>query len=197
MTSQDKGLDRLSRIEFKKVAQENAQIAIDSIITAFAGRTITEPRSKALAWPGVNGIETEPVAGLEAAHELERAAHRLIEDYIRQAREAGRSWYEIGDALDLHSAAVYNKESVADEAYDYALRYQPGTGRRTFSWTCPACHNLITDNEPWPDPPGREDGHASDCSRRTAQLTAWQQRISGRQEPITGGCRGDVTPTGR
>jgi hypothetical protein len=32
-----------------------------------------------------------------------------------------------------------NNESIADEAYDYALRYQRGTGRRTFSWTCPAC----------------------------------------------------------
>jgi hypothetical protein len=41
-------------------------------------------------------------ARLEAAHALEQAVHDLVEDYIRQARQAGRTWYEIGQALDLH-----------------------------------------------------------------------------------------------
>jgi hypothetical protein len=31
-------------------------------------------------------------ARLEAAHALERAVHYLVEDYIRQARQAGRTW---------------------------------------------------------------------------------------------------------
>src|SRR5258707_5210093 len=83
-------------------------------------------------------------------------------------------------AVDLHWAAVASEESIADDAYDYALRYQPGTGRRTFSWMCPACQHQVTDNGPWPDPPEQEDGHAADCARRTAQLDAWRRRTSGR-----------------
>ncbi len=90
--------------------------------------------------------------------ELERAAHELVEHYIRLAREAGRNWFEIGGALDLHCAAAASKESIADQAYDYALQYQPGTGRGTFSWMCPAFQQQVTENGPWPDPPEQEDG---------------------------------------
>jgi hypothetical protein len=182
MTGQNRGPGRLSRAEVAVAAREQARIAVNEMIAGSAGRTITQLRSKTLTWPGADGVEPEPVAGLEAACELERAAHALVEDYIRSAREAGRSWYEIGQALDLHWAAVASKESIADEAYDYALRYQPGTGRRTFSWTCPACQNRVTDNGPWPDLPGQEDGHAAGCARRTAQLDAWHRRTPGTDE---------------
>jgi hypothetical protein len=180
MTGQNERSRRLSRAEVAAVASVRARTAVDEIVAESAGRTITELRSEALAWPGTNTLQPEPVACLESARELERAAHGLIEYYIRLAREAGRSWYEIGEALDLHWAAVASKESIADEAYDYALRYQPGTGRRTFSWMCPACQQQVTDNGPWPDPPEREDGHAADCARRTAQLDPWRRRSSGR-----------------
>jgi hypothetical protein len=146
------------------------------MVAESAGRTITQLRSAALTWPATNTVLPEPVACLESARELERAAHELIERYIRLARETGRSWYEIGEALDLHLGAVASKESIADEAYGYALRYQPATGRRKVTWTCPACQQQITDNGPWPDPPEREDGHAAGCGRRTAQLDAWQPR---------------------
>lgn len=79
-------------------------------------------------------MEPEPIACLEAARELERAAHAVQLGYIRLAREVGRNWYEIGDALDLHWAAVASKESIVDEAYDYALnlKWRPGGDRRSF-----------------------------------------------------------------
>jgi hypothetical protein len=51
-----------------------------------------------------------------SARELEQAAHRLVSDYIRIAGEAGRSWYEMGGALNLNAAAIANKLPVAEEA---------------------------------------------------------------------------------
>jgi hypothetical protein len=88
--------------------------------------TVARLRSPLRTWPGINTVEPEPIAGLEAVMELERAAQNLIADYIRLARETGRSWYEIGDALNLHAAASANKLPVAEEAYDYALRNPVG-----------------------------------------------------------------------
>jgi hypothetical protein len=154
------------------------------MVSESGARTLTQLRATALSWPGTNTVQPEPVAGLESARELARAAHVLVEHYIRLAREAGRSWFEIRQALDLHQAAAANMESIADEAYDYALRYQQGTGQHTFSWTCPACQQHIGDNGPWPDPPEQEDGHTASCPRHTAQLRAWRRRISGHRDPL-------------
>jgi hypothetical protein len=179
MTSHGPHPSRLSRAAVAAAATTRVATAVDGMVREAGARTITQLRSAALSWPGTNTVQPEPVAGLESARELERAAHVLVEHYIRLARETGRSWFEIGEALDLHWAAVANKESIADEAYDYALRYQPGTGRRTFSWRCPACQQEVGDNGPWPEPPRQEDGHAGDCPRRTTQLRAWQRRASG------------------
>jgi hypothetical protein len=179
MASQNQRSSRLSRADVAASATTRATTAVNDMVSESGGRMITRLRSTALSWPGTNTVQPEPVSCLESALELERAAHGLIEHYIRLSREAGRSWFEIGDALDLLQAAAANKESIGDEAYDYALRYQPWPGRRTFSWMCPACQQQVRDNGPWPDPPGQEDGHAADCARRTAQLDAWRRRASG------------------
>ncbi len=130
MTGQNERSRRPSRADVAAAARIKATTAVDDMVAESAGRTTTQLRSTALTWPGTNTVQPEPVACLESARELERAAHELAERYICLARETGRSWHEIGEALDLHWAAAANKESIADEAYDYALRYQPGTGLR-------------------------------------------------------------------
>jgi hypothetical protein len=137
-------------------------------------------RTRSLTWPGVNEVEPEPIACLEAARELERAAHAVQLDFIRLAREAGRNWYEIGDALDLHWAAVVNRESIVDEAYAYALDLgqRPGGDRRPFTWTCPACQQQISDHGPYGDLPEQQEGHAPDCPRWATQVADWQERRS-------------------
>jgi hypothetical protein len=164
--------------QVRDAAQTKAADGLKDIVAEFGGRTVLRVRSRSLTWPGVNTVEPEPIACLEAARELERAAHALQSGYIRLAREAGRSWSEIGNGLDLHWAAIVNKESIADEAYDYALSYDPRPGRRTFTWTCPACQQAITDHGPYPDPPGQEEGHTDSCPRWAARLAEWQQRDS-------------------
>jgi len=53
-----------------------------------------------------------PLATLEAAAELEQAAHDLVAEHIRLARQAGRTWYQIGDALHL-CALVSDKRGIS------------------------------------------------------------------------------------
>lgn len=177
---------RLRRDLIKHEAAERIAGTIVEMVSGFGGRTVTELRSRALKWPGYNAVDVEPAAALEAARELERAARAAQVSYIRLAREAGRSWYEIGQALDLHWKAVVNKEAIDDEAYAYALRDDPRPGWRTFGWTCPACRELISDKGPWPELPEREEGHQADCPRRTAELAAWQGYRAGPAEEQAG-----------
>jgi hypothetical protein len=103
--------------------------------------------------------------------------HELAGEYIRLAWETGRSWLEIGEALDLIPYAAANKVSVGEEAHDYAFRYHRGPGRPTFTWTCPACLQTITDPTPI-RPTDREAGHEDNCPRRAAELAAvWRRHI--------------------
>jgi hypothetical protein len=44
----------------------------------------------------------------------------------------------------------------------------------TLRWTCATCGQRITDHGPVdPDPGDMERGHASDCERHRAALSAW------------------------
>ena len=117
-------------------------------------------QTRSLTWPGVNGVEPEPIACLEAVRELERAAHAMQFGYVRKARGAGRSWYEIANALDLHWAASANKKSVVVEAYDYALELgrRSGLDCQPLTWTCLACEQTITDHGPYGDLPSSRKG---------------------------------------
>ena len=119
-----------------------------------------------------------PLASLEAAAELEQAAHDLVAEHIRLARQADCTWYQIADALHLHAVASANEESAPDEAFSSALRYRSIADQRNIIWTCPACHQKITDHGSWDELPKQEDGHTADCPRRTAELAAWQARKS-------------------
>lgn len=119
-----------------------------------------------------------PLASLEAASELEQATHDLVAEHIRLARQAGRTWYQIADALHLHALACANKESAADEAFSFALHYRSIADQHNIIWTCPACHQKITDHGPWDELPKQENGHTAGCPRRTAELAAWQARNS-------------------
>jgi len=168
--------------QLRSVADAKAAEAVRDIVEGFAGQTVLPVRTQSLTWLGVNSVEPEPIACLEAARELERAAHAVQLGCIRLAREAGRNWYEIGEALDLHWAASANKESIVVEAYDYALELgrRPGLGRQPFNWTCPACQEAIIDHGPYGDLPSQQEGHAADCPRWTAEVADWQDRHSAR-----------------
>jgi hypothetical protein len=177
----ERGALRQTRKQLIAVAETHAAQVVHRIVVESSGRTVTELRSRRLTWPGIEVPEPDPIATLEAAHELERAAHRIAADSIRRSREAGRSWYEIGQALDLHSSAVANKLPIAEEAYGEAVSYDYGSRSLTFTWTCPACSELVTDRGPFPEVPDRERGHSANCARWTAELDQWRNLTTGRR----------------
>ena len=64
------------------------------------------------------------MARLQAACHLEQAGRSVARDCIRNAREDGRSWHEIGVALGLGTETEDRGISVAEAAYDYAASEQ-------------------------------------------------------------------------
>jgi len=123
--------------------------------------------------------DIDPLAGMHAARELELASRESACRYIRQAREAGYSWHDIGTAmhLDPNGDPQQAGHTVAEAAYTYAagsldrefaLRYG-----RSVTWTCHACDKAISDRGLCNGPADDEHGHARDCPRLAATITAW------------------------
>jgi hypothetical protein len=159
----------------RAAARERAEGAVRELADQLGSRTLARLGSHPAARPDREIPRLEAAAALEAAHELDRAAHELVGRYIRRGREAGLTWEMIGDALDLLFRASANKIGVGEQALDYALSYWTGPGPRRYTWDCPACQQTVTDRGPYPDPPEREAGHDPACPRRAAELAAWEQ----------------------
>lgn len=146
----------MHRAHLHAAAEAGADLIVEEVVAWFDGQTITSIRSRLATSQGASTVDPEPIACIEIARELERTAHTRQRDYIRNAREAGRSWCEIGQALDLFWEGIVAKESIADMAYDYALRYDASAKSQPYTWTCSACQQTITDNGPWPPVPPRK-----------------------------------------
>jgi hypothetical protein len=119
--------------------------------------------------------DVEPLAGARAARDLELAAWSTARDYIRQAREAGHGWDQIGHALGMEPGGEPDA-SAAEAAFTYAAGppnteapWQP----RYFGWTCRNCDQTITDCGPVQGPADDEAGHASTCARHAAEIAEW------------------------
>jgi hypothetical protein len=123
--------------------------------------------------------DVEPLAGLRAGREVELGARFGTRSYIRDAREAGHTWQEIGSAMNLTPGgeADLAGDTIAEAAYSYAAgRPDTETARRygrSFSWTCGSCESLISDHGLCNGPADDERGHAGDCTRLAATVAAW------------------------
>src|SRR5215471_5355171 len=93
--------------------------------------------------------DVEPLAGARAARDLEAAAAGTARDYIRQAREAGHGWDQIGQALGLApDGGGCAGATPGDAAYTSAAgppETQAPWRERSFWWTCQSCDQAITD----------------------------------------------------
>lgn len=58
--------------------------------------------------------EAAPLDGLCESAGLARAVDKLQRDLVRQAREAGRSWTEIGEALGVSRQSAWQRFSTDD-----------------------------------------------------------------------------------
>jgi hypothetical protein len=68
---------------------------------------------------GMTARDLEPLTGARAARDIELGARHAARDYIRQAREAGHGWDQIGQALGVAPNADADQAglSVAEAAY--------------------------------------------------------------------------------
>jgi hypothetical protein len=118
--------------------------------------------------------DVEPVVGLQASHDLELAAQDIARTYVRQAREAGLSWHDIGTALHLGSAG----RTPAEAAFTYAAGDPDTHHARTYgpsiTWTCTSCSKTISDHGLESSPADDERGHAPGCRRLARTIQAWQ-----------------------
>ncbi len=107
--------------------------------------------------------DAEPLAAARAARDLELAAHGTARDYIRQAREAGHGWEQIGEALGLVPGGGADQEGAtgADAAYTYAVgrqaRIRAAVGAEVLRLDLPVLRQAHQRPRPHPRP----------CRRRT------------------------------
>ena len=123
--------------------------------------------------------DLEPLTGARAARDIELGAHHTARNYIRQAREAGHSWDQIGQALGVTPNADADQAglSVAEAAYTYATGspYTDTAVRygRSFTWRCRACDQAISDRGLIAGPADAELGHTGNCPRLAAAVAEW------------------------
>lgn len=123
--------------------------------------------------------DVEPLAGARAARALELGARRTVRDYLRQAREAGHDWDQIGHALGLTPDADPDQAgtTVAEAAYSYAAGSPHSDAARRYgrsvTWTCRSCDQLISDHGLIAGPAEDERGHTKRCARLTAAVAQW------------------------
>lgn len=178
MTDQAEPGSRQARAKPVDAARQWTRRAVLDLVRQSGGRTVTRPMFRDRTDLDMTTSDAEPMAGILAARHLEHAAREFARGYVRQAREDGRTWHEIGAALDLGASAAHRGVSLAEAAYDdsagdpdgeYARRYG-----RTFAWTCPACRATVIDQGPCSGPASDERGHADDCQRLTGAIAAWE-----------------------
>jgi hypothetical protein len=166
-TSADDAEQRMFAVR-ETARRETFRLARDT-----GAQIVTRPVFRGESEPTVRDVE--PLAGACAAHDLELAARGLVRDYIRQAREAGHGWDQIGHALGL-DASAHGQATRAEEAYTYATgarESEPPWEPRYFGWTCRSCDKSITDRGLIQGPADDELGHAGDCARLAAAIAEW------------------------
>jgi hypothetical protein len=95
--------------------------------------------------------DVDPLAGLAASRQLELAAREHASNYVRAAREAGHSWYDVGTALGLVPGgdAKQAGETVAEAAFTFAAGHPDSETvyryGRSVIWTCGSCDQVISD----------------------------------------------------
>lgn len=127
----------------------------------------------------------DPLAAVRAADLLARVAEAQRTDHARAARASGRSWDEIGEALDL---PVDGDRPRDEAAFEWLIegRAPNATGPDHLSfrtpttwWRCSACGQQVSDRGPYEShPDDNEHGHADGCPRRVAAIGAWRTRTA-------------------
>ena len=167
----------LNRTRIADVARQHTRQAILSMVRESGGQPVTRPVFRDRPDLDATFTDAEPTAALQASAAVGHALRRIISEYVRQSREDGHSWPDIGAALGLTQAAGDGRPA-AEAAYDQVAG-KPGFRARSFAWICPACRGTVIDRGPEAGRPGDcEEGHAQGCPRLAAAVTAWDAQWS-------------------
>jgi hypothetical protein len=171
MTDQAEPGRRQARAKPVDAARQWTRKAVLDLIRQSGGCTVTRLTFRDRPDVDMTTSDAEPIAGILAVRDLERAAREFTRGYVRQARQTAtpgtRSARRSIWAVALPSCGV----SLAEAAYDdsagdpdgeYARRYS-----HTVAWTCPACRATVSDRGPSSGPADDEQGHADARDRRT------------------------------
>jgi len=161
-----------------KERRNDPRSQLRSIVLGLARAAGAEDRER----PWFQGARTtvtyaEPVAGIYAALVVQRIAAGTVETYVREARGEGVSWQVIGQALDLVAKAKEEGRPLGEFAYDFVAG-EPGDTRRevTLGYTCGSCGQGVSDRGPYNSHPAdNERGHAGECVRFNAEVSAFEQ----------------------
>jgi hypothetical protein len=131
-------------------------------------------------FPGAISVSryAEPLAGIRAAGVLADSAARIRREYTQHARAEGTAWQQIGQALGLDQGtdgkSGYDLGVAAFEHFEG----EPDLWHQSnFHYHCESCGEWITDRGPYEShPEDNERGHAEDCARFAAEVTAWQAK---------------------
>jgi hypothetical protein len=164
-----------------RAARDTARREAVRLARGVGAQTVTRPIFEGGKEPTVRDVES--LAGARAARDIELAARGTARDCIRQAREAGHGWEQIGRALGPAPEAGPDHEgpTVGDAAYTYAVgkrQSEPPWEPRYFGWTCRSCDQPIADRGLSAGPADDEPGHAQDCPRLTAAIVEWDTQAA-------------------
>ena len=143
------------------------------------------PLTARAAFPGSEIVTSDlrPLDGARAARRIEVGARAEAREYIRQARDDGASWDQIGRVLGLTSGTAGT--TVAEAAYTYAAG-DPDSGLarrhgRSFGWVCWTCQQVIDDRGIQVGPADGEHGHTESCQRLAQTIAARQAQLEAGQ----------------
>lgn len=150
-------------------------------------RVQTVIRSLAVEWFGTREVReaiggssvtrlvlADPVEGLRAAVLVQRVAVGEEREYAVAACGAGASWAEVAGVLGFGER---DEPEVLAFEHTAARAGRPGARWASVSWRCTTCAAPVTDSGPYGShPTDVETGHAADCARHRAEITAWEQQ---------------------
>jgi hypothetical protein len=118
-----------------------------------------------------------PADAVQVARLIATAARGWMREYARKARGAGVPWHDLAGPLGIEQDEDgYNDlaaEAFLAVAEKPSMRFDP---IRT-SWRCDTCQQYVTDSGPNGHPVDCERGHAEDCARHLAEITAYESRF--------------------
>jgi hypothetical protein len=154
----------------KRIAGETMQAipAVVELVCSRLGIRLSNLRDRGaglLAYP-------DPVTGLLITRQLEHQAGQWARNYMRDLREEGGSWKQIGEVIGWEDNAAAHAFMAATASP--WLDSEAGQWRddKTFGWRCPVCGKQVVDYGPEAD---AEHGHVPDCPRRATNIRAGHQ----------------------